>query len=234
MKKLFFLAIALSLIISACISANVPPTAPLPTENLAATAAVFVQQTLQGLPTPTLVPSITPVITTPTEIPTQPTSTETQNPILLTLTATLGTGTAAVGSETSLLETAGAPTASTNDALLITATATVTPNPAFSVTPAGTAHPQYSGTMPPHLPSGEITLINKSKADVYISLRCVTKDNLVTITEYPVKKIVTAKVPAGQYTYVVWVGGRKIVGSFSLAKSEFLTINIFKDRVGIH
>jgi hypothetical protein len=87
--------------------------------------------------------------------------------------------------------------------------------------------------MPPALPYGEITLINRSKADVYISLRCVTKDDLVTIIEYPVNKVITARSPAGQYTYVVWVGGRKITGSFSLGKSEDLTINIFKDRVGI-
>jgi hypothetical protein len=222
MKKLFFLVSALSLTLSSCLPAALQPQATAaPAQNLEATAAIYSQQTLQALPTPTLVPSITPVITTPTETPTQATSTETQNPILLTLTATLGTGTAAVGSETTLLGTPGAPTV------------TITTNPALSTTPAETSYPQYSGTMPPSLPFGEIRLINKSKAEVYISLRCVTKDNYVTIIEYPVKSIVTTRAPAGQYTYVVWVGGRKIVGNFSLAKSEDLTINIYKDRVGI-
>jgi hypothetical protein len=68
---------------------------------------------------------------------------------------------------------------------------------------------------------------------VYVSLRCVTKDDYVTIIEFPVKGYVTTRALAGQYTYVVWVGGNKLVGSFSVGKSQDLTINIFKDRVGI-
>ncbi len=238
MKRLFFLVTVLSVILSACLPANFLPqaTAPLPTENLEATAAVLSQQTLQALPTSTVEPSITPVVAPPTiaDTPTQAeTPTETQNPILLTLTATLGTGTAPAGADASLTGTPGTSAASVMGTLPFTTTPSATPNPAFSITPTGTAHRQYSGTMPPALPYGEITIINRSKADVYISLRCVTKDDLVTIIEYPVNKIVTAKAPAGQYTYVVWVGGRKIIGSFSLSKSEDLTINIFKDRVGI-
>ena len=222
MKKLFFLVTVLSLTLSSCLPAILQPqtAVPVPTENLAATADVLSQQTLQALPTPTIAPSITPVIMPPSAVDTptqQATPTETQNPVLLTLTATLGTGT--------VLGTPGT--------LSFTTTPSITPNPAFSITPAGTAHRLYSGTMPPNLPYGEIRLINKSKAEVYISLRCVTKDNFVTIIEYPVKKTVTANAPAGQYTYVVWVGGNKLVGSFSLGKSEDLTINIFKDRVGI-
>ncbi len=62
--------------------------------------------------------------------------------------------------------------------------------------------------MPPNLPFGELKLINKSKAEVYISLRCVTKDDFVTIIEYPVKGIVTTRALAGQYTYVA-LGGRQ-------------------------
>ena len=233
MKKLFFLVTVLSLVLSSCLPAILQPQAapPTPTENLVATADFFSQQTLQALPTQTVVPSITPVITTPTttETPTQATTpTETQNPVLLTLTATLGTGTVAVGSETSLLGTTG------TAILPITTTPSVTPNPAFSITPTGTAHPQHSGTMPPNLPFGEIKLVNKSKAEVYISLRCVTKDDFVTIIEYPVKGTVITRALAGQYTYVAWVGGRKIVGSFSLGKSQDLTLKIYKDRVEIN
>lgn len=236
MKKLFFLVTALSLILSSCLPAMLQPqatAAPVLVENLEATAAILSQQTLQALPTQTVVPSNTAVITTPTETPTQATPTETQNPILLTLTATLGTGTVAAGSETSLLGTPGTLTVTNTGTLPVTTTPSATPNPAINITITGTAHPQHSGTMPPNLPYGEITLINNSKAEVYISLRCVTKDDYVTIIEYPVKKIITTNAPAGQYTYVVWVGGRKIVGSFSLGKSQDRTINIYKDRVGI-
>ena len=228
MKRLLFLVIALGLTLSACSPAPATSPAPDSVQNLEATAAILAQQTLQSLPTPTIVPSNTPVVTTstPTDIPTQAsTSTETQNPILLTLTATLGTGTVAASGEASLSGTPGT--------LPLTTTPSNTPNPAISITPAETSYPQYSGTMPPNLPYGEIKLINKSKAEVYISLRCVTKDDYVTIIEFPVKGYVTTRALAGQYTYVVWVGGNKLVGSFSLAKSEDLTINIFKDRVGI-
>ena len=235
MKKLFFLVIVLSLTLSSCLPAALQPQAtavPVSVENLEATADVLSQQTLQALPTQTVVPSNTAVITTPTETPTQATPTETQNPILLTLTATLGTGTVAVGGEASL-GTPGTPTVTITGTLPITTTPSITPNPAIVSAATGTAHPQHSGTMPPNLPYGEITLINSSKAEVYISLRCVTKDDYVTIIEYPVKKTVTTSAPAGQYTYVVWVGGRKIVGNFALRNSQDLTINIFKDRVGI-
>ncbi len=233
MKNIFFLATVLSLTLSSCLPAILqnPTATPLPTQNLAATAAVFAQQTLQALPSLTVEPSITPVIMlpSPTETPAPlETPTETQNPILLTLTATLGTGT-----PTALSGPQGTPTTSIIDTLPLTTSPSATPNPAFSATPTGTPHRLYSGTMPPNLPFGEITLINKSKAEAYISLRCVTRDNFVTIIEYPVNKFVTAKAPAGQYTYVLWVGGNKLVGSFSLGKSEELTINIFKDRVGI-
>lgn len=225
MKKLFFLVTALCLTLSACLPAPLQPQATSPAPNLEATAAIYSQQTLQALPTQTQVPSMTPVVMAPTDTPTQATPTGTDNPILLTLTATLGTGT--VTAEEAL----GAPTVTITGAL--TTTPSITPNPAFSSTPAGTAHPQHYGTMPPNLPYGEITLINKSKADVYISLQCTTKDGYFTVIEYPVKSIVTTRAPAGKYVYVVWVGGRQIVGNFSLDKSQDLTINIYKDRVGI-
>ena len=236
MKKLFFLVTALGFILSSCLPAMLQPqatAAPVLVENLEATAAILSQQTLQALPTQTVVPSNTAVITTPTETPTQATPTETQNPILLTLTATLGTGTVAAGSETPLLGTLGTPTVTITGTLPITITPSVTLNPAISFTSTGTAHPQHYGTMPPNLPYGEVTLINKSKAEVYISLQCTTKDGYFTVIEYPVKSIVTTKAPAGKYVYVVWVGGRKIVGNFALGKSQDLTINIYKDRVGI-
>jgi hypothetical protein len=105
--------------------------------------------------------------------------------------------------------------------------------PLYPLTPSNTPRPLFYGTLPPSLPYGSITLINKAKADAYISLRCVTRDGNVTILEYPVKKSVTAKAPAGSYTYVAWVGGRQFLGSFSLAKDGELTITLFKDSIAI-
>jgi hypothetical protein len=176
-----------------------------------------VEQTLQSLPTPTLAPSDTPVVMTASSTPTQtipaPTPTETQNPTLLTLTATLGTGTVTLSAGT---------------------TGTATPNPASGVTPTETNHYQYYGTMPPNLPFGNITLINMSKRDAYISLQCTTKDGYTTIIEYPVGgSRISTKAPAGKYVYVASVGGKKSTGSFKLDQSQDLRIIIYKDRIEI-
>lgn len=226
MKKVYFLLVVLCFILSACIFPTMPApqpqassSAPLPQVDTQATVEISVKQTLDSLPTSTLVPSDTPVVTTATSTPTQAksTSTETQNPLLLTLTATLGTGTV----------TPGSPTPGTPGAL------TATPTSALSATPTETLHPQHYGTMPPNLPFGEITLINKSKAEVYISLQCTTKDGYVTIIEYPVGGRLEINAPAGKYVYVAWVGGNKLIGTFGLDKSQDLTLTIFKDRVEI-
>ncbi len=229
MKKIIFLVIVAALSISSCLPQ--PEATALPTPDLKATAAVLSQQTLDALPTATLVPSNTPQVSTPTTTPTQPTPTETQNPVLLTLTATLGTGTVAAnnGSPTIVI-TPGSPTVTVTGT--VPSVTSTLPN-ITGVTATGTAHLQYSGTMPPNLPYGKIDLINRSKAEVYISMRCVTKEGYVTIIEYPVKNSVIAKAPAGKYTYVVWVGGKKIDGSFSLGASNDLTITIYKDRVTV-
>jgi hypothetical protein len=224
MKKIFFLLAALCFILSACsVFATPQPqavgSAPLSETDIQATVAFQVEQTLQSLPTPTLAPSNTPVVMTATSTPTQAatTPTETQNPVLLTLTATLGTGTVTL--------TAGAAG---------TLPFTTTPNPAFSVTPTETNHYQYYGTMPPNLPSGYISMINMSKADVYISLQCTTQDGYVTIIEYPVGgSRVSTSAPAGKYVYVASVGGKKITGNFRLDKLQDLTLIIYKDRIEI-
>ncbi len=235
MKKISFLLITLVFTLSACLLPGLPQQASAtntPAPDLNATAAVFSQQTLDALPSDTAVPSNTPEIMTPTETPTQATATETQNSVLLTLTATLGTGTVAAGSEVSPLT--GTPGLQS----VIIGTLPLTTTPSATATSNGltsteTAHPLYFGTQPPYLPFGHIELTNKSKTDVYISMRCITRDGFITIIEYPVENFVAAKGPAGKYTYVVWVGGRKIEGSFSLARDQDLSIVIFKDRVTI-
>ena len=89
------------------------------------------------------------------------------------------------------------------------------------------------GTLPPAVPSAKITIINKSRAQAYISLQNRPLDDNVAILEYPVEKQVKVDAPLGYYLYVVWVGGRKIVGEFVLHNSDLLTITIFKDRVEI-
>lgn len=232
MKKFSRLVFVFAIFLGACSPAATQPSAANPTPiseaALQATAAILSQQTLQSMPTATAAPSNTPVVTTPTNTAIQATPTETQNPILLTLTATLGTGTVAPGTE------AAAGTVIPGDATVTPANGTPsnTPNPLVSSTPS-TPHPQFYGTLPPNLPYGNILLTNQAEAEVYISLRCVTANGNVTILEYPVKKMTDVDAPVGKYTYVAWVGGREFTGAFSLSGEKTLKIDFFKTRVTV-
>jgi hypothetical protein len=217
MKKLGVAALLLVFMLSGCIpsapQAAATP-APFSEDELQATAALLSRQTLEAMPTGTSLPTETPVVVTPTDTPTPepPTEipTETPNPVLLTLTATLGAETS--GGLGSL------PVTQTNS----------TPS-----TPAGEPKPISYGTLPPSIPYGEVTIRNKSEVDAYISLRCVLADGNVTILEYPVKTIAGGRAPAGKYTYVAWVGGKQLSGSFSLSNGDVITINLFENRVTI-
>ena len=216
MRRMQLLVLGLSLALSGCALPFLPATAvPAPQIDLAGTADVFVQQTLLAQPTPSVIPSNTSVITTPSLTAAPPTATgtptETQNPALLTLTATLGTGTAG-------LTTTGTLTTST-------------PNPSIGATPTQTLYARFYGTLPPDPPSGSISLINKAKAEAYISLQCTGRDGKVTILEYPVPRAVNAKAPAGSYFFVAWVGGNEMTGSFKLANGSEITLTLFKDKV---
>ncbi len=233
MKKMLLLALGFSLTLSACMPAFLQQSPnPAPTVDLNGTAAVLVQSSLEAMPTPTVVPSNTPVVKTETgtDTPIPATSTETQNASLLTLTATLGTGT--INPITNTPGPGGTPTV-TATGTLPTSTPSATPNPIYSVTPSGTLHPQHYGTMPPDLPFGQITLINRSKVEAYISLQCTTKDGYVTIIEYPVGGSIEVRAPAGKYVYVAWVGGKKMVGNFGLDRFEDISIKIYKDKIVI-
>jgi len=87
------------------------------------------------------------------------------------------------------------------------------------------------GTLPPAVPFSRLTLLNKSKRQVYISLQVVTAEGGPTIIEYPVRRQVELKAPIGSYLYVAWVGGRKMVGEFRLHKDEDLVIIIYSDKI---
>jgi hypothetical protein len=61
------------------------------------------------------------------------------------------------------------------------------------------------GTLPPAVPFRHITLVNKAKAEAYISLH-VDLDGSNTVIEYPVEGRIKIEAPVGFYNYVVWVG----------------------------
>lgn len=226
MKKLPLMLMALSLLAGSCLPAQPASGEPTPTpisvEDLQATAAVFVQQTLQAFPSDTPEPTATPVVVTPTETPTA-----TPPPDLPTGTATLAAG-------TGLAEATQSPTATTEAAIGGTPTVgLVFVSTPTAGTPTQTPRPLFHGTLPPNLPSGSITIINRAKVEVYISLRCETAGGYVTYLEYPVKSTVEATAPAGNYTYVAWVGGRQFSGAFRLSQSRSILIDIFKNKVEI-
>ena len=228
MSRTLSLVTVLSLILSACLPPFLQPEvavqAPGSESDLQATAALLAQQTLDALPSSTSAPSQTPVVKT---------ATDTVNP---SLTPGLGTGT--VTQAATLPSTTPTPTGSVPAGSVIqlpttgTVTLTLSPIPGLQ-TATETLHPRFSGTQAPDLPSGSITLVNKSKSEVYVSLQCTTKDGSVTILEYPVPNKVLSNAPAGKYLYVAWVGGKKITGSFSLSAGGEKVLTIYKDKVTV-
>ncbi|MBM3125754.1 MAG: hypothetical protein FJZ87_11900 [Chloroflexi bacterium] len=226
MEKKLLLILFSSVLLYACLPAlplsPAPAATSLSEQDLRDTAEVFSRQTLQALPTVTSFPSQTPVVMTATseELPSQ--------------TLTLGTQ----GSLSETTATASdAQTGTPSTATITTSSSTTTLSPITgSPAPTNTAeslHPRFYGTLPPNLPSGEITLVNKSKSEAYISMQCTTQDGYVTIIEYPVKFKVVTSVPSGKCKIVGWVGGVKMTGGFSLSSREAKTINIFKDRIEV-
>jgi hypothetical protein len=65
-------------------------------------------------------------------------------------------------------------------------------------------------------------------------MQCTTPDGYTTVVEYPVGgSRVSARIPAGHYFYVAWVGGKQFTGEFNLKKSEEVVIRMYKDRVEV-
>jgi LysM repeat protein len=83
----------------------------------------------------------------------------------------------------------------------------------------------------PGTPFVDIKLLNAANSEVYVSLQGVTKNGVSVINEYPVSGAMKAKVPAGWYVYVAWVGGTKFSGQFNLRASSHKTITFYINKV---
>jgi len=213
MKKFTVLVLVCAFALGACLPAPVS-TNSAPTVDVAGTvnsiAQTAVAQTLTAQPSPTTTP--VQITATATLVEPSATNTNTDTP-QANLTTTPATATS--GPE--------------NQALTATPTAALG---ALTLTP--TLGVLTYGTLPPaNRPYTNITIINKAQRQAYISLQVVT-DQGYTIIEYPVKGIVKIKIPTGSYTYVVWVGGRQIVGYFNVSKNDEPTLLIYKDKVVIN
>jgi hypothetical protein len=211
MKKTVF-AVVVILLIGACLPLTPAPN-PSPNVDVVGTAEAnlktAVVQTLTAQPTFTSAPptdTTTPTITSVVALSPTITSSPTIDPTILA-----STGTAAVATGTNLPPT------------VPSGLATLTPTLGILT----------YGTLPPAVPFSQVTLINKSKTQAYISLQVVTAEGGPTIIEYPVSGQIKIKAPIGQYLYVAWVGGRKMVGEFRLHRDENLSIILYKDRVVI-
>jgi hypothetical protein len=220
LKKLHFVVLIATAVLTGCLPAFLQPSAdPAQRPDMEATIAAgltVAAQTLELQATPTLVPSATRTASathTSTAPPSAvPTGSET---LTATVFTTLTTGTAVT--PTNVTGTPSTP--------LLPTSASGSPTP--------TLYPRFFGTLPPAIPSGSLKIINRSKSEVYISLQCITTDGQISILEYPVPRRLEIRAPAGKYTYVAWVGGKKMSGQFSLARSNEKTITIFKDRIAI-
>ena len=225
MKKPLYVVLILSLALSACLPAFLQQqpganngTGEAPQVNIEETAAAMAGtmavQTIDALPTPTVVAPSKVVAIPPTS-----TVPATINPgILVTTTMLTSSATATVVTATTAPSNTPTQTPILNSGL---------------ATPTVTLHVRYYGTLPPRLPYGFITLSNKSEAEAYISLQCTTTDGYTTILEYPVKGTIEVNAPTGKYAYVAWVGGNKMEGDFSLGKKVELVITLYKDNVSI-
>ena len=80
---------------------------------------------------------------------------------------------------------------------------------------------------------GPVHIQNKSRSQVDLSLHCTTSKGVQIILEYDNLRNVVALLPHGNYVYVLYVGGRQSVGSFSHFTSQKLSITIYQDSVVI-
>lgn len=217
MKKIV-LVISAAFLMGACLPFSIPG---IPTANVdvaatsAANLADSAAQTLTALPTNISLPPTETGTLLPT-LPLEMSSTPTTAPTL------------------NLSETATPLTATFEVPTSMDVVASATPVAAGTASVTPTLGVLTYGTLPPAIvPFTQITLINKSKRQAYISLQVVTEKGGPTIIEYPVRGRVKLKAPVGYYLYVAWVGGKQMVGEFRLHKDESLTIILYKDKVVI-
>jgi hypothetical protein len=213
------LFVALILLTSACLPLTpAPAPSASPVIDNAGTADAMLKtaiaQTLAVLSTSTPLPpvsSATSTVTLTAEIMPSATETMTATPVAVDPAQAAATGTFEAVTSTP-------------------GTVTVPVGPATTThTPAVLTY----GTLPPAVPFANITLINRAKTQAYISLQVVTAEGGPTIMEYPVHGRIDIQAPVGQYLYVAWVGGRKMVGEFRLHHEDDLEIILYRDRIEV-
>jgi hypothetical protein len=226
MKRLLVFITLLAVFASSCsfLQTGLSPVSEVDTQaTIDSVVRTSAEETLAAQPLPTTVPptaTVTPVVAV-----SSPTARATT------------TATEAAPSATPLPSSTSAPNLTTTP---VTATSGPGDNPTAtkaapgSLTVTPTPGVLLYGTLPPAVPFAKVTIVNRSRTQVYISLQNYPTDKPAAFLEYPVKNQVKVNAPLGYYVYVVWVGGRKIVGEFTLHKTDDLTITIFRDKVEVN
>ncbi len=118
------------------------------------------------------------------------------------------------------------------------ATSGVTQTLAPASTPATeTAIPVESVSLdklPPGTVYRHVRIEDRAHLPMDISLHCTTIHGLHTVIEYNNVRSITVQAPEGNYVYVFYVGGHRMMGSFSLLDAGSVTLTVYKDRVAIH
>ena len=199
--------LASSLILAACLPPlSIPTQISIPSPTLSQAQGPSPEFMAPPSSTPTIEASLTPAL--------PPTSTFTP---ISSLTPTFGdTGTTPYESPIPTLDITGAVAPFGITAVLITDTAA----PAGSDLGLSTTY-------------GPVHIQNKSRAQVDLSLHCTTSKGVQIFLEYHNLRNVVAMLPRGNYIYVLYVGGRQSVGSFSHFTSQKLSITIYQDSVVI-
>jgi hypothetical protein len=224
-KTVVVLTSIFALLLSACTAILSPTPGTGPTVDTVGTSdALFktaVAQTLTAQPT---LPVVTDTATLPVVVE-SPTTLPTDTQVVIPAqTSTFP----ASNLTTTPVTATGGPTAT--GLAIGTSTATLASN---QLTASPTLGIRTYGTLPPEVPFATVVLINKAKVEAYISLQVTMPDGKYSIIEYPVEGTIKIKAPIGQYLYVAWVGGNKMVGNFRLHDNEDAVITLYKDRVTI-
>jgi hypothetical protein len=220
-RRIFFVVLALSVALSACMPGLSPITAGDSQATSVALARTQAALTLASLPTPTIQPSNTPLPT----FTNTPAPSATQAPTKTATTAPETTGTASVAATSTLAGTGTgtAPVGTITVTLAVSGTATVTRTP--------TPGPLLWGTVPPEVPFGFVTLVNLSNDMAYISFHCKLENGLTSYLEYPVYATLKVKIPAGPCHYVAWVKGQQFIGDVHIKKFEEYTFTFKPKKV---
>lgn len=106
--------------------------------------------------------------------------------------------------------------------------------PTMVIVPTPTPYvpvPLSFGNVPAGAPTGSVKLINKTHAQIYVSLQGTMQNGNKIIREHPLGRMMTLRVPTGWYVYVAWVGGEKFSGQFRVSADQEYTLTFYANKV---